>query len=129
LRLRITIDGKIYEAEVEVIEDEESQPDYDPPLPAPVSYTPTPVANPLIQPNHSGAGAADPKIFRSPLTGLVIAVNVEPGQAVEANDVLVVLEAMKMETQITAEQPGKVKSVHVSPGDSVKVHQTLVEFE
>lgn len=128
MKLRITIDGKIYQAEVELIEDEESQPAYEPPLAAPVSYTPTSVEGSLTQPNHAASGA-DPKICRSPLTGLVITVNVEPGQAVEANDLLMVLEAMKMETQVTAEQSGKIKSVHVSPGDSVKVHQTVVEFE
>jgi biotin carboxyl carrier protein len=40
-----------------------------------------------------------------------------------------VLEAMKMETNVTAHLPGTVKSVHVAPGDSVKVNQILVEFE
>ena len=61
--------------------------------------------------------------------GLVIKVNVEPGQAVEAGEVLMVLEAMKMETNMTAPRAGTVKSVHVKPGDPVKVDQLLVEFE
>jgi methylmalonyl-CoA carboxyltransferase small subunit len=69
------------------------------------------------------------KICRSPVTGLVIKVNVEPGQTVAQNDLLMVLEAMKMETQVTAMHAGTVKSVNVVAGNSVKVHQTLIEFE
>jgi methylmalonyl-CoA carboxyltransferase small subunit len=69
------------------------------------------------------------KICRSPVTGLVIKVNVEPGQTVEQNDLLMVLEAMKMETQVTAMHQGTVKSVNVVAGNSVKVHQPLIEFE
>jgi len=60
---------------------------------------------------------------------LVIKVNVKPGQQVEANQLIIVLEAMKMETSITAHHAGKVQSVHVAPGDSVKLNQVLVEFE
>ena len=65
----------------------------------------------------------------SPVTGLVIKVNVEPGQAVEAGALMVVLEAMKMETNVTAPRAGTVKSVHVKPGDPVKVNQLLMEIE
>jgi len=42
---------------------------------------------------------------------------------------MIVLEAMKMETNVTAPVAGKVKSVNVQPGDAVKVNQILVEFE
>jgi methylmalonyl-CoA carboxyltransferase small subunit len=56
-------------------------------------------------------------------------VNVAPGQAVQANDLLLVLEAMKMETNITAHSAGTVKQVRVTPGDPVKVNQVVVEFE
>ena len=66
---------------------------------------------------------------RSPVMGLVIKVNVEPGQAVEAGALMLVLEAMKMETKVTAPRAATVKSVHVKPGDPVKVNQLLVEFE
>ena len=53
----------------------------------------------------------------------------EPGQSVEANDPIMVLEAMKMETNVTAHGAGKVKNVRVAQGDSVKVNQVVVEFE
>jgi len=129
LKLRITIDGKTYEAEVEILEDEESEHPYVPYTPAPASYTPppasfTPAPAPIADPGGDGG-----KVCRSPVTGLVIAVNVEPGQIVQANEILFVLEAMKMENQVTAPHPGTIKSVNVVPGNSVKVHQVLLEFE
>ena len=63
------------------------------------------------------------------MAGVVIKVNVEPGQAIQANDLMMVLEAMKMETNVTAPVAGKVKSVKVAQGDAVKVNQVVVEFE
>ena len=128
MKLRITIEGKTYEAEVEILEDEESEHPYVPYTPAPASYTPPPISfpsNPVTM-MDTGDGA---KVYRSPVTGLVIQVNVEPGQQVQSNDVLMVLEAMKMENQVTATHAGTVKSVNVVPGNSVKVHQVLLEFE
>ena len=128
MKLRIIIEGKTYEAEVEILEDEESQHPYVSYVP-PVSYTPPPISftpTPSIAIDNHGD---DAKVCRSPVTGLVIQVNVVPGQQVLSNDVLLVLEAMKMENQVTATHAGTVKSVNVVPGNSVKVHQVLVEFE
>jgi biotin carboxyl carrier protein len=56
-------------------------------------------------------------------------VNVEAGQIVDPNAVIIVLESMKMEMQITAPVGGVVKSVLVAPGTAVKVNQLMVEFE
>ncbi len=53
----------------------------------------------------------------------------QPGQSLQTNDPLMVLEAMKMETNITAPVAGRVKSVNVSAGESVQMGQVLVEFE
>jgi len=72
--------------------------------------------------------ALNEKEYRSPVTGLVIKVNVEPGQEIQPSDVIVVLEAMKMETTVTAHHAGRVKSVNVAPGNPVKLHQVLVEY-
>ena len=128
MKLRITINGKTYEADVEILEDEESEHPYVPYSPAPVSYTPPPVSFTPSPAPFVNMGS-DGKVCRSPVTGLVITVNVEPGQTVQANDVLCVLEAMKMENQVTALHSGTIKSVNVVPGNSVKVHQVLLEFE
>ncbi len=122
MKLQIKIDGKTYVADVEVL-DEDVSPSHVPVSeagPAAGAYTPAHVAE-----THS----ADEKQYRSPVTGLVIKMNVQPGLAVQANDVLLVLEAMKMETTITAHHAGRVKSVNVEAGNPVKLHQVLVEME
>ena len=63
------------------------------------------------------------------MAGVVIKVNIAPGQDIQANDLMMVLEAMKMETNVTSPVSGKVKTAKVAQGDSVKVHQVVVEFE
>jgi methylmalonyl-CoA carboxyltransferase small subunit len=123
LKLQITIDGKTYAVDVEVLEDEES-----PQTPSYLPYHAAHGAGGHAQ-NSGGVWDADGKVCHSPVMGLVIKVNVEPGVTVEAGALMLVLEAMKMETNVTAPRAGTVKSVHVTPGDPVKVNQLLVEFE
>jgi methylmalonyl-CoA carboxyltransferase small subunit len=74
-------------------------------------------------------GVDESKLCRSPLAAIVVRVNLAAGQQVEAGEVLLVLEAMKMETNITAPNRMKANSVKVVPGDVVKPNQVLVEFE
>jgi methylmalonyl-CoA carboxyltransferase small subunit len=123
LKLQITIDGKAYAVDVEIVEDEEDA--------AASSYGTRPAAH--ATDGHAQAHAdiwdSEGKICRSPVMGLVIKVLIEPGQAVEAGELMLVLEAMKMETNVTAPRAGIVKSVHVKPGEPVKVNQLLQEFE
>lgn len=123
LKLQIKIDGKAYEVDVEILEDEEDV--------AASSYAPRPVgyATDSHALGHMEAWDSAGKICRSPVMGLVIKVNVETGQAVEAGELVVVLEAMKMETNVTAPRAGTVKSVSVKPGDPVKVNQVLLEMK
>jgi acetyl-CoA/propionyl-CoA carboxylase biotin carboxyl carrier protein len=66
----------------------------------------------------SGAGTGSGDVV-VPMQGTIIKVLVEVGHAVEAGQAVVVLEAMKMENQITAEKSGTVKEVRVKPGDTV----------
>jgi methylmalonyl-CoA carboxyltransferase small subunit len=135
LKLQITINGKIYEAEVEILEDLEDLEDeetppaltYPPYEPPPVTYQPAPLAQTPAP--TDGESVDEGKVCRSPVTGLVIRVSVEPGQAVLADDTMMVLEAMKMETNVAAPIAGTVKNVRVAAGDSVKVNQVIVEFE
>jgi methylmalonyl-CoA carboxyltransferase small subunit len=125
LKLRITIAGNTYEAEVEVLEEEEMAAPYvAPPSPAYVPAVGAPPSSGSVFDNDLSAG-----ICRSPVTGLVIRVPVASGQTVEAGQLLLVLEAMKMETQVTAPRSGTVQKVHVEPGNSVKVNQPLIELE
>lgn len=129
MKLQIGIDGKSYEVDVEVLEDDASprQASFAPRAPhaaaAPTASVPQAVAAAAVE------TAGEDKLVRSPVTGIVIKMNVAPGDAIKANDLVVVLEAMKMETNVTAQGAGKVKSVRVAAGDSVKVGQVIVEFE
>jgi methylmalonyl-CoA carboxyltransferase small subunit len=129
VKLQLGIDGKNYEVEVEVIEDDEI-----PRLPNFGPYHPFQASVPSSSATiKEGVGASEPnvaeeKVCRSPVAGLVIKINVKPGQQIKANDLLMVLEAMKMETNITAAIGGEVKAVRVAHGDAVKLNQVLVEF-
>lgn len=62
----------------------------------------------------------------APLPGTVVAVRVSPGQAVSSGDVLVVLEAMKMQNEIVSPRDGVVKEVLVARGDTVGLGDVLV---
>jgi methylmalonyl-CoA carboxyltransferase small subunit len=128
LKLSIEIDGKGYEVEVEVQEDRGSRfmRGYVPPY-APAERVTLPAPAPSSSPTRSQV--ADDKVCRSPMAGIVVRVNVQTGQQIQTNDILMVLEAMKMETNITAPVTGRVKAVNVQAGDSVQVQQVLVEFE
>ena len=127
MKLRITIDGRTYEAEVEILDDE-AEPGDSPFAPAPVAPLSAPIPQ-SVSPTQDGIDGDALKFCRSPFAGHVITVNVVPGQTVEPGEVMIVLEAMKMESPLTASRAAIVKSVLVATGNSVKAHQALVEFE
>jgi len=123
LKLRIAIEGKTYEVEVEVDEDSGLDPSTSATAPIQSSVLP-----PAVKVNTS-SGLDETKVSRSPVAGLVVRLHVEAGQQVEAGELLMVLEAMKMETNITASADGRIQSVDVAPGDAVKLDQVLLQFE
>jgi len=128
LKLRITIDGKVYEVEVEVAEPEPLHPGYVPPAAQTRVPAAKPVPAPPVQPSTAPV-ADESKVCRSPIAGVVVRVSAQVGQTIQVNDVLLVLEAMKMETVITSSLAGKVARVNVNAGDAVQGGQVLVEFE
>jgi len=71
-----------------------------------------------------GAGA-----LKAPMPGLVVRVQVQPGERVSAGSGLVVLEAMKMENELKATSASVVKAVRIEAGEAVEKGQVLVEFE
>ena len=84
---------------------------------APAQATPAqaPVAAPVTAPKPVGAGEK----VNSPLPGVIIEVSVKEGQAVKAGQKVAVLEAMKMENEISAPKDGTITAIHVNKGDSV----------
>ena len=130
MKLKLTVDGKLYEVDVEVEESAQPQPSYIPPAgqgSAPRSVTAPEGAG--QESSGSEIVADESKVCRSPISGVVVRVQAQVGQVIKANDVLMVLEAMKMETEITSPIDGKVAKVNAAAGDPVQGGQVLVEFE
>ncbi len=132
MKLKITVDDKIYEVDVEVTEDEHAPSgSFNGPSHNYVQQTPTalPSAPPPARPGAAESDLPEDKVCRSPVAGIVVRVNAQPGQQIQANDPLLVLEAMKMETNITSPVAGKIKAINAGVGDGVQMNQVLVEFE
>ena len=77
----------------------------------------------------ASAGASGPAPLKAPMPGLIVRVNVQVGDAVQAGQGLVVMEAMKMENELRAQAAGKVRSIVVSPGTAVAKGALLIELE
>ena len=75
------------------------------------------------------AEAGNPDHIGAPMPGVVASVAVKPGQKVRKNDMLLVIEAMKMETGIYTERDAVVKAVHVQPGSQIDAKDLLIELE
>ena len=112
----ITVNGTAYDVHVEELA-AGAAPSAVPAAPAPAAV-PAPAAAP--------AAAAEGTAVESPMPGTILNVNVNAGATVKAGDVLVVLEAMKMENEIKAAEDGTVTAVHVRKGDSVESGTPLV---
>ena len=78
---------------------------------------------------RAASRARGPALQRSAMPGVIIEVRVAPGQEVAPREVLLILEAMKMQNEIRAERGGRVKAVHVAAGDAVPAGAKLIEFE
>lgn len=133
MKLRITIDGNSYDVDVEVLEGDAlaampAAPASKPAAaPAPATAAPRAAAPHAPAPAPAGAGGA--KSVKAPIAGNVTQVKVAVGDAVSVNQVVLVMEAMKMETNIASTVAGRVTRVGCRPGDSVKPGQVLIEFE
>ena len=131
MKYKVTLNGRTYEVEVEagkamlLDEYEAIVPTAAPAAPA---AAPAPVAAPAAAPAPAPAAApaGGEDAVTAPMPGNILKVNVTAGQAVKEGDVLVVLEAMKMENEILAPKACTVKQVLVSKGSTVDTGATLV---
>ena len=110
---KVTVNGNVYEITLEVIDK------------ADIKTPAAPVAAPAAAPAPAAPAAAGATTITAPMPGTILKVNVANGQAVKKGDVLMVLEAMKMENEIMAPADGTVSSVNVNAGASVEAGTTL----
>lgn len=121
---RITVAGKAYDVVVEKIDGDEPDNSY---TPAPVVRAASPAvraAAPAPAPAPAKVAAA-PGDVTSPLAGIVQAIELTAGSAVNEGDLVLTLEAMKMYTSINANATGTIKAIHVKVGDAVEEGQVL----
>ena len=117
----LEVNGTPYEVEME-----------EAPKPEPVKPVVRPVAAPQAAPAASAAPsspAAGKGGVKSPLPGVILDVKVNVGDTVAKGDLLLILEAMKMENSIVADRDGKVTAINVKNGDSVLEGTDLVIIE
>ena len=116
---RITVNGVAYDVAVEEMGEGAATS-----APAPAA-APKPAA-PKAAPAAAGAGAVK---INSPMPGNILSGKASAGQAVKKGDVLMILEAMKMENEICAPQDGTIASVQVAAGDSVESGDVLATMD
>lgn len=140
MKYKVTLKGKTYEVEVEkgeaMILDEYAAAAPAPtavptPAAAPAAPAPTPApapapAAPATPAPATPAPAASGTVVTSPLPGNVLSINVNVGDAVKAGQLLVLIEAMKMENEIVAPTDGVVKQIVASKGAVVATGDTLL---
>lgn len=117
----ITVNGTPYNVTVEE-GSSSAAPVASAPAPAP-AVAPAPQAAPKAAPAPAAAGSVK---VDAPMPGNILDVKVSNGTAVKAGQVLVILEAMKMENEIVAPQDGTVASINVNKGDTVEAGQTII---
>ena len=98
------------------------------PASAPQSSPADKPSSPRPAPARPMAAASGPGML-APMPGVILAVKVKPGDRVKKRDVLLVLEAMKMENELRANRDGKIKSVNVEKGSRVNTGDLIIEFE
>lgn len=81
---------------------------------------------PVEEKKAAPAPTEDGEVVPAPMAGIVLSVNKNVGDAVKKGDILVILEAMKMENEILAPCDGVVKAIHVSSNESVESNQPLL---
>ena len=131
MKYKVTLNNRTYEVEVEegkamLVDEYEA---YAPAAPAPVAAAPVaaaPAAAPAAPAAPAGAALAAGEVVKSPMPGNILKITVAQGQKVNEGDVLIVLEAMKMENEIVATKSGTVAQIVTAKGAVVETGAPLV---
>ncbi|QSZ27216.1 biotin/lipoyl-binding protein [Aceticella autotrophica] len=115
-KFNITVNGKLYKVEVEEIREDVTSDVSEP------KSKPSPSSKPVDLP-------IGVKTIPAPMPGTILDIKVKEGQPVKKGDVLLILEAMKMENEIAASFDGIIASINVSKGTSVNTGDALVTIK
>ncbi|MEA4897516.1 biotin/lipoyl-containing protein [Bacillota bacterium Meth-B3] len=118
---KITVNGQAYEVEVEEVGGFTGAAETPA---APAKSAPAPAAKPAAKSAPAGA-----ETIKAPMPGTILAVNVQEGSSVKKGQVVLVLEAMKMENEIMSPRDGVVGAVLTSKGSSVNTGDALVALK
>ena len=110
---RITVNGTSYDVSVEELAGGVA------PVAAPVAAAPVAAPAPAVAPAAKSAGAGSIKVA-SPMPGKILDVKANVGDAVKKGQVILILEAMKMENEVVAPEDGTIASINVANGDAVE---------
>ena len=130
-RFSITVNGKGYDVQVEEVAAGAPAAAVAAPAPAPAAVSapaPAPTPAPAAAPAAAPSAAAGSVKVESPMPGSIWDLKATVGQSMKAGDVLLILEAMKMENEIVAPVDGTVAAIHVNKGDSVDTGSLLVSM-
>lgn len=137
MKYTATLNGKQYEVELERIDAYEPMPRYGEapaaaPAPVAAPAAPAPAPAPAVPapapaaPAPAAAPAAGATTVEAPMPGKILNIKVSAGQAVKFGETVIVMEAMKMETEIVAPADGTVAQILVKAGDAVDTGAALV---
>lgn len=118
-KYNVNVNGTMYEITLEVVDSADVPAPAAAPAPA-APAAPAPVAAPA-----PAAASGEGEQVNSPMPGNILAVNVKVGDTVKAGQVLMILEAMKMENEIMAGVDGKIVSLNVQKGSTVETGELL----
>lgn len=122
-QLRVTVNGKTYDVSVEELGGSAAA------VPAPAA-APAPVEAPApAAPAAAAPAAGEGEPIKCPMPGTILDIKVSAGQSVKKGDVMLILEAMKMENEISAPNDGVVTSVAVTKGAGVESGDVLLTLK
>ncbi|EOT33769.1 acetyl-CoA carboxylase biotin carboxyl carrier protein subunit [Enterococcus durans] len=124
-KFKITVNGTEYLVEMEEIGAPQVASVPQPTAPVPAE-NPEPVVEPTAPAAPVQTSAATADAMTAPMPGTILKILVNPGESVQENQPLMILEAMKMENEIVAGESGVVAGIHVSTGDMVNPGDALI---
>ena len=130
MKYKVTLNNRVFEVEVEqgeamLLDEYELTAPAAPAAEAPAAAPAAPAAAPAA-PAAPTAGLAAGEVIKSPMPGNVLKLLVSQGQQVKEGDVLIILEAMKMENEIVATKSGSVAQILVTKGQVVETGSPLI---